>query len=137
MKKWQRKHKNTWKNKSCRTPGWCGSVDWTLDHEAEDCWFYFRLGHMLGLLAKSPVVGGREATTHWCFSPSLFSLLSPNLKINKTTNLLKNLVGKDKYIDKYRTCNIVTLVYKYFNCSIQTKYKHIKYTLKYVSEYTI
>ena len=28
-------------------------------------------GHMPGLRDRSPVGGAREATTHWCFSPSL------------------------------------------------------------------
>ena len=51
-------------------PGWCGSV-WALDCEAKGCQFNSQLGHVLGLWAGSPVWGAREATTHWCFSPSL------------------------------------------------------------------
>ena len=44
---------------------------------------------MPGLQDRSPVGGTREATTHWCFSPS-FSFPSP-LSKNKFKNLFKKL----------------------------------------------
>ena len=44
--------------------------------------FNSQSGHMPGLLARSPVGGTREATTHWCFSPSL----SPSLPLFKNNN---------------------------------------------------
>ena len=37
------------------------------------------LGHMTGLWTRSPVGGTPEATTHWCFSPSL----SPSFSLSK------------------------------------------------------
>ena len=44
------------------SPGWCGSVDWVPAWEQKghllDSWS----GHMLGLRARSPVGGMREAT---------------------------------------------------------------------------
>ena len=61
------------------TPGWCGSVDWTLSCETKGCWFDSQSGHMPGLQSRSPVEGTEEATTHWCF-PSPFSLPSPSSK---------------------------------------------------------
>ena len=45
-------------------------------------------GHMTGVRTRSPVGGAREATTHWCFSPS-FSFPSPFSK-NKINKILKN-----------------------------------------------
>ena len=59
--------------------GWCGSV--------VECWpvnprvicSIHSLGHMPRLWAMSPVGGTWEATTHWCFSPSL----SPSLPVSK------------------------------------------------------
>ena len=61
------------------SPGWCGSVDWTLDWEAKGRWFNSQSGHMPGLQARSPVRGAWEATIHWCYSPSL----SPSLPLSK------------------------------------------------------
>ena len=52
-------------------PGWCGSVDGALAYKPKGRWFASQSGHMHGLQARSPVGGAREATTHWCFSPSL------------------------------------------------------------------
>ena len=60
-------------------PALAGVTQWI------DCWHANQrvtgsipsLGHMPGLQARSPVGGAWEATTHWCFSPSLFSLPSP------------------------------------------------------------
>ena len=40
-------------------------------------------GHIPGLWTRSPAGGVREATTHRCFSPSLFLSLPLSLKINK------------------------------------------------------
>ena len=71
-------------------PGWCGSVDWAQACEPKGCWFNSQSGHMPGLQAKSPVGAAQEATTHWCFSPSLSTFLSLSLKINKI--FLKNLI---------------------------------------------
>ena len=62
---WMFVRSNTW---DCS--GWCGSVDWGQAWEQKGCWFDSRSGHMPGLQARSPVGGVREATTHWCFSPS-------------------------------------------------------------------
>ena len=45
--------------------------------------FNSRLGHMPGLWSGSPVGSVWEATTHWCFSPSLSPSLPLSLKINK------------------------------------------------------
>ena len=49
--------------------------------EPMGCWFESQSGHMPGLRARSPVEGVREATTHWCFSPSLSLSLPLCLKI--------------------------------------------------------
>ena len=54
--------------------GWCGSVEWAPAWEPKGRWFSFQSGHMPGnwtLRARFPVGGMQEATTHWCFSPSL------------------------------------------------------------------
>ena len=58
-------------------PGWCGSVDWVPAWEARGRQFYSQSGHIPGLQVKSPVRGTWEATTYWCFSPSL----SPSLPL--------------------------------------------------------
>ena len=68
--------------KKKNSPGWCGSVDWVPACELGCCQFDSQSGHMPGLLARSLVGGMREATTHWCFSPSLSPSLPPSLKIN-------------------------------------------------------
>ena len=60
-------------------PRWCGSVDWVPACEPKGCWFNSQTGHMPGLQTRSPVGGTQEATTHWCFSPSL----SPSLPFSK------------------------------------------------------
>ena len=60
-----------------------GVVQWI------ECWpmnqmvtsWILSLGLMPALLARSPVGGMQEATTHWCFCPSLPPF--PSLKINK------------------------------------------------------
>ena len=64
-------------------PGWCSSVDWAWACEPKGCWFNSQSGHMPGLQARSPVVDAWEATTHWCFFPSLSPSLPLSLKINK------------------------------------------------------
>ena len=43
----------------------------------------FPIGHIPPLQARSPVGGTREATTHWCFFPSLSPSFPLCLKINK------------------------------------------------------
>ena len=63
--------------------GWCGSVGWALACKPKGHWFDSQSGHMPGLQARSPVGGTQEATTHWCFSPSLSPFLPLSLKINK------------------------------------------------------
>ena len=73
---------HSWSPLKKKSPGWCGSVDWVLACESKGHWFYSQAGHMPGLQARSPVGGVWEATTHWCFSPSLSSSLPFSLKIN-------------------------------------------------------
>ena len=55
--------------------------------------FNSQLGPMPGLWAGSPVWGTQEATTHWCFSPSLSPSLPLSLQkwINKIFKKKKNL----------------------------------------------
>ena len=65
------------------SPGSCGSVDWALACKPKGCQLDSQSGHMPGLQARSPVGGVWEATTHWCFSPSLPPSLPLSLKINK------------------------------------------------------
>ena len=74
------------------SPGWYGSVDWVQACEPGGCWFGSRSGHMPGLQARYPVGDAQEATTHWCFSPSLSPSLPLFLKIKpfKKLNKLKN-----------------------------------------------
>ena len=60
--------------------GWCSSVDWVRAWEPKGGQLDYESGHMPGLPARSPAGGTREATTHWCFSPSPLPL---SLKINK------------------------------------------------------
>ena len=61
--------------------GWCGSVDWVLACEPKGYWFDSQSGHMPGLQARFPTQGMREATTHWCFPPSLSPSPPLSLKI--------------------------------------------------------
>ena len=65
------------------SPGWCSSMDWVLAFEPKGGWFDSQSEHMLGLQARFPLWGMEEATTHWCFSPSLCPSLPLSLKINK------------------------------------------------------
>ena len=60
-------------------PGWCGSLDWVPVCEPKGRQFNSQSGHMPGLQASSPVGCAQEATTHWCFSPSL----SPSVPFSK------------------------------------------------------
>ena len=70
-------------------PGWCSSVDQAQAWEPKHCWFDYQSGHMPALRASFPVGDTREATTHWCFSPSLpLSLKINKIKINKIKNLI-------------------------------------------------
>ena len=57
-------------------PGWCGSVGWMPACRPKGLQFDSQLGHMPGLQARSPLESMREATTHYCFSPSLFPSFS-------------------------------------------------------------
>ena len=63
--------------------GWCGSVKWVPACKPKGQWFNSQSEHMSGLWARSPVAGTWEATTHWCFPPSLSPSLPFSLKINK------------------------------------------------------
>ena len=65
------------------SPGWCDSVNWVPACEPKSCWFDSQSGHMPRLQAWSLVGGTWEATTHWCFSPSLSPSLLLSLKINR------------------------------------------------------
>ena len=76
-------------SKRAFSPGWCGSVDWVLACEPKGCWFDSQSGHMPGLQARFSVGAKWEATTHWCFSPSLSPSPPLSLKINKQTNKIK------------------------------------------------
>ena len=60
-------------------PGWCGSVDLVPTWKPQGRRLDSQSAHMPGLQARSPVWGMWEATTHWCFSPSL----SPSLPLSK------------------------------------------------------
>ena len=62
------------------SPGCCGSVDWVLAWEPKCRQLNSQSGHIPWLQARSPVGGTQEATTHWCFSPSLFPSLPLSLK---------------------------------------------------------
>ena len=79
-------YKNS-KKKKKKSLGWCGSVDWTWACKPKGCWCDSQSGHMPGLQARSPVEGAWEATTHWCFSSSLFPSFPLSLKINKMKSL--------------------------------------------------
>ena len=63
--------------------GCCSSVNRAPDCELKGHQFNSQSGHRPGLQARSPVGGAWEATTHWCFSPSLSPSLLFSLKIKK------------------------------------------------------
>ena len=69
---------------------WCGSVSWVPACKTKGHQFNTQSRHMLGLWAMSPVGGTREATIHWCFSPSPSPSLPLSLKINKIFKDLQN-----------------------------------------------
>ena len=75
--------------KCITSPSWCGSVDWVLACELKGCWFNSQSGHMPGLQTRSPFGAVQEATTHWCFFPSLSPSLRHCLKINNLKNKIK------------------------------------------------
>ena len=58
-------------------------MDWALACKPKGHQFDSQSGHMPVLQAWSPVEGAQEATTHWCFFPSLSPSLPLSLKINK------------------------------------------------------
>ena len=64
------------------SPSWCRSVDWARACKPKGCGFDSQSEHMPGLWDRSPVGGEWQATTHWCFSPSLSPSLPLSLKIN-------------------------------------------------------
>ena len=63
--------------------GWCCSVDGAPACEPKSCQFNSWSGILPGLLARPPGGALLEATTHWCFSPSLSPSLPLSKKINK------------------------------------------------------
>ena len=65
------------------SPGRCGLVDWVLACKPKGRQFNSQSGHLPALQAGSLVGGAWEATTHWCFSPSLSPSLPFSLKVNK------------------------------------------------------
>ena len=67
----QKTNRNGHSRKCSSSPGWCGSVDWAPAYEPKGHWFDSQAGHVPRLQARSPVGGVQEATTHWCFPPSL------------------------------------------------------------------
>ena len=69
-------------------------VDWAWACELKGRWFDYQTGHMPGLWARSPVGGMGEATTHWCFCPSLSPSLPLSLKINNKISKKKSGHGK-------------------------------------------
>ena len=79
--------------KECPSPGWCGSVHWVLACEPEGCWFDSQTRHKPGLYTRSPVGGLWEATSHWCFFPSL----SPSLTLSKNNLKEKECSSKIQY----------------------------------------
>ena len=84
--KWRQQYLNNNKQMWKDSLGWCVSVECALDCESEGCWFVFQSGHVPGLPARFPCAGHwcmQEATTHWCFLPSLSPSLPLSLKINK------------------------------------------------------
>ena len=62
-----------------------------------ECWpvnkrvtgFSSQSGHMPGFGARSPIGGAWEATTHWCFSPSLF----PSLPLSQIHEISKKYIS--------------------------------------------
>ena len=89
MGKWPTKIKVPEKKRKI-SPGWCGSVDWAPTCEPKGCWFDSQSGYMPGLWARSPIGGVREATAHWCVSPSLSPSTPLSLKRNKIFKKMKN-----------------------------------------------
>ena len=69
--------------KAINSPGLCGWVDWVLDCEPSGHGFGSQSLHMPGLWARCLVWDSREATTQWCFSPSLSPFFPLCLNINK------------------------------------------------------
>ena len=98
------------------SPGWCGSVNWVRACEPRSCWFnswgcWFdsQSGHMPGLQARFPVGDAWEATTHWCFSPSLpFSLFS--LKIKRPV-IYTRIKVKSPW-NKIQSAKVLAMVYQ-------------------------
>ena len=65
-------------------PGWYSSVDWVLAMSPRVAGSISSQGICLpGLRARAPVGATWEATTRWCFSPSLSPSLLLSLKTNK------------------------------------------------------
>ena len=79
---------HVWYIKTQPLPVCCGLVDWVLAYEPKGHWFDSQSEHMPGLWARSPVGGTWEATTYWCFCPSLCPSLLLSLK-NEKKNLKK------------------------------------------------
>ena len=74
--------------------GWCDSVDWVPAYEPKGCQFDSQSGHVPGY-RTGPWLGGIwEATTYWCFSPSLSLSLPLSLKIKQIKSFLKKQKNK-------------------------------------------
>ena len=72
-------------------------------------------GTCLGGGARSPVGSMGEATTHWCFSPSLSPSLPLSLKINKVfKKYIKTLThwGQEEFTSDWKTSSIRKLINK-------------------------
>ena len=52
-------------------PGWCGSMDWAPTCKPQGHLFDSQSEHIPGLQTKYQAGGAWEATTLWCFSPSI------------------------------------------------------------------
>ena len=80
---WNLKHHRGLFKTQAFCPGWCGSVAWVPAFDPKSHWFNSQSRNIPRLQARPPVGGAREATTHWCFSPSLSPSFPFSLKINK------------------------------------------------------
>ena len=101
------------------SPVWCSSVDWAPAYKPKGCQFDSQSGHMPGLQPRSPVWGVWEATTHWCFFPSLSPSLLLSLKRNKIFLKKKNTVFKGHLMTWHSNHNIMCYVLILLHLSLQ------------------
>ena len=81
-------------------------MDWALSCKLKGPYFDSRSGYTPGLWVRSSVGSVREATTHWCFSPSLspslpFSLKIKSFKKEWSAYGTTSVIPKRRYL---RTC---------------------------------